>query len=713
MFAVLGAIVLVTLLGAVGLTLAEKDQRLSGDFAALKSADEMGLAGLRLAVNRLEADPANLVVLLNNFITSKGSLSWLDFSGTTVTLQASAPGTPFHLSTDPNDKSSANVRILAVSPGDTSTGFPGLDSGMVYVTFECQATGLHNDQRTTTATYHIQGLSLAFSTGIRQFRIPNYAFYLGGQLQTSNLAATITGDVYINGSDGTFFNGNAAHTINGTLKWRGDFSTNAALTVDSNVFISGSLTLNASAPLTFNGNLGVSGGLKQMNSKLKVAKNLWVGSTFPTPSATNWNAGGMLDVGGDLMFIPSSAITVGDSIHVGGNAWFMTGIAKNGNRGISIGKHLFIHDSAGFSNTFRIELASRLEVGKNLVCNVVPPGMNPPTFQLSGGASVYVKDTLISMLAITGGTAAADSMAYATGGVGGNIVVDSGKRAKQGLTSLSFLTSHYAAPPLPKDMGLDTNTQNTTVQANPMDSVKLDSINSPEVYSRIVEVTSKLLSDANITSSVMNPNALNRLYSYLDSTGRTYNGYMVLRLSSKTASAFTSSSDDVVGFKGKAIYLVTGNNANLAEWPHSNTEANIQIIDIQPGGDLGSWGWRFGDFAGMFYWSDPPAKYCTTNKTFNFPNGVGQRFLGSIIIGSALSAKCDGPRITPNNGAISLIRSVAVYTDIGTNLPGLLRPAKLPDNTYRPMTTSTVQVMSPFVRQTTSKPYFQTMGIYR
>jgi Tfp pilus assembly protein PilX len=82
MFVVLGTIIVVTLLGFVGLTLAGKDQSQSGDFADLKSTDQVGMAGLQLAINRLTANPANMVTQLNAFITdsrahSSSIRSWL------------------------------------------------------------------------------------------------------------------------------------------------------------------------------------------------------------------------------------------------------------------------------------------------------------------------------------------------------------------------------------------------------------------------------------------------------------------------------------------------------------------------------------------------------------------------------------------------------------------------------------------------------------
>ncbi len=228
MLIVLGAIVLVTLFGYVGLNLAGRDQNLSGDLNDIKSRDEAAMASLQFSINRLIEDPDQLVTLLNGFIsTGRGNggqptSTWVVFDPSTkaIALQKNEPDW-LPLSTDANNQSAMKLQILGVGAGDSTAPVTDRkDSLGVHVSFRGLARGRRGDEKEVLAAYRIHGLSVDYRTDSTRYTIPNYAFYLGSFLNSSNLGTHVIGDVYIAG--GNTLNATANDTVQGNFKWQGD-----------------------------------------------------------------------------------------------------------------------------------------------------------------------------------------------------------------------------------------------------------------------------------------------------------------------------------------------------------------------------------------------------------------------------------------------------------------------------------------------------------
>ena len=711
MFVVLGTIIVVTLLGFVGLTLAGKDQSQSGDFADLKSTDQVGMAGLQLAINRLTANPANMVTQLNAFITdsrahSSSIRSWLNLTGANVAVATANPGWD-PLSTTAGDLSAVEVQILAVASGPDTAAVPSQDSEAIYIALQCSARGRHGDLRTVQGTYLIHGVSLAFTQVASTVVIPAYAFYVGGSLTNSNLQASITGGVYVGGTGSSYINSNPM-AIHGTFKWNGDLKVNASLSVDSSAFIAGGLYVNSTAsPLTVGGNLGVTNGFQTINGPISVTGNMWVGGTGTN---TTWNSGANLTVGGNLVLWPSGNFSMGGgtNLKVGGNAWLMSGLTKSYNAGDSVRTlgNLYLTDSSttvGFafsqqnSGGFYVKqnLVSNTKVAQTLTFNNAPGRVSDSMYISNNGTL-----SLNSVLTVDLSNHAYFSHLSTSGS--GKVTVQ-GTNYTNGQSYTTGSHANYVKAPIADSLGLNAAIQKTDTANNAMDSVVLTST----VAAHMITLTSTLLSQAGVgANTTFSPSTMSRLFRYLDSTGQTYDGYMILDLTSATT--ITTFSDSAAGgFVGKAMYVVDASYNINGNWPHSQDSTDIQILDIRgTSGALESWGWKYGNFSGIFYWQDPACG----GHTLQLPSSG--TWTGAFLMG--MNPTC-AVTMQPNSSSISLVLSQYVFTDIGKNLPNVIKAGVHSTNgttnssTAAVMTTTT----SPFLRQVTDKPFFETVGVYR
>jgi hypothetical protein len=259
-----------------------------------------------------------------------------------------------------------------------------------------------------------------------------------------------------------------------------------------------------------------------------------------------------------------------------------------------------------------------------------------------------------------------------------------------------------------------------------MDSLKVDE------YSQVTPIvlSNAMMKLANPTTdgTIFNATTLNKLYTYLENSDQLHNGYMVLLL----GSGFSISSldnGDPIGFKGKALFVIEGSYDINSKWPNSKDSTNIQLICIRKGGELKSWGWLSGDFAGIFYWEHPPCKGINVNLSSPAPS----KWWGGFLMGQHLPAGTPEPHFgyTPGNcpsgspsyvqfnaGTTRLIKSDALYQDVGENLPGVLRPAQRSTTFNNEIINSTVKwayfyKRSPLVRLVHDRPYFEPIGVFR
>ncbi|MEK7394326.1 MAG: hypothetical protein AAB214_17340, partial [Fibrobacterota bacterium] len=229
MFIVLGAIVLVTLFGYVGITLAGRDQTLSGDLNDIKSRDEAAIASLQFGINRLLDNPTRLVGILNSFDSlglangGQPSSTWLVFgaSTNTVTLQKKEPAW-FKLTSDATNQSALKLQILGVGAGDSTLPVNDMkDSIGVYISFRGMARGRHGDVKEVLGAYRIHGITLDYKQDTLYYTIPRHSFYIGGTYKSANMKLGTDGDVYIAGAGESFLNAGSGMVIKGDLKWNG------------------------------------------------------------------------------------------------------------------------------------------------------------------------------------------------------------------------------------------------------------------------------------------------------------------------------------------------------------------------------------------------------------------------------------------------------------------------------------------------------------
>lgn len=711
MFVVLGAVLLVTLFGYVGLTLAGKDQTLSGDLNDIKSRDEAAIAGLQIAINRMAASPDSLVLMLNTFThngrSQTGSKKGFPDS-VWIALDPAKPFTLldrepdwFSLSAVADNKTAAKVRILAISRDTSGTPQGNKDSITVYVSLLCRARGRHADQKDVQATYRLHGISLDYAVQPRTYTVPPEALHIGTELSTSNLGADIWGDVYNSG--GGHLNATAPMAIHGALKWNGDYSSDSSLTVDSTSYINGSINVNSHGSLRFKSNLGIEGGIKTFNAPLIVDGNLRI-----TGSGTTEALKAPITVGGDFVYAYSNQKTKFEShsIIVGGNAWLERGLLNyelNGAKQFRVGKSLYVgRTSAGPPYSFNLTGSPTLglEVVENFFAKYTNASIGPRS---SIALEAIFSRTLTATNLTIGGNADFFTGAAPTG------VTVSGSQGTY--PSPQRTTLAWRDAPTLSDMGISATMARTSRSDNPMDSVKVDATNSPEVAASLQPFTQALLNQANHSASdvSISPITMNALYYYLvDTLKLGCNGYMVLSWNlTGFQPNFTKIMNPDSGFRGKALFVIENGDISINHsWPQSRDSTNIQIFLIRKTANFKTWGWPIGDLAGIFYWEDP--QY---DITFEIGTNPG-KFWGAVLIGT--STKSPIPKTTFNSGSVQLIKSDAVFEDIGANLPNVLKPAVPPAGMpVRDVRYTTVTTKSPFLRLVHDRPYFEPLGVFR
>lgn len=313
MLVVLGVVVLFTMLGFMGLSLAAKDSQVAGATLDIRSKESAARGGLQLAVGRLTVDGDSTALLLNQFIADSSASSprqWIDFTASPFSLRSTEPG---FYQLNAADKAAAKVRILALDIGGT-TGRP---SDGVKITLECTGRGRNGDVHTVVGTYRFVGLDVLMATNAGGTDL-RYAVYVNGDLSSTNFGSKVTGNVYVSGDVST--NSMASLTVTGDLRVGGDFKSNAPVIDSGNAVIGGDICTNGSAPMTFLKNLVVKGGIKDMNASLTVGRNLEIGGVY-SGGPVSWNSGALLNVGQQL-WVKKECREIGAPVTVGGSAFF-------------------------------------------------------------------------------------------------------------------------------------------------------------------------------------------------------------------------------------------------------------------------------------------------------------------------------------------------------------------------------------------------------
>lgn len=701
MFIVLGAILLVTLFGAVALTLAQRDQTLSGDLNDIKSRDEAALSGLQMAINRLTADPEVLLSVLNSFVdqsyakNGKPDSVWLSLdSSTTLRLLDKEPKW-FALSNLPGNQTATKVQLVAVQHADTTSEVK-LDSTQIYVTLRCLARGRRGDEKSVQATYRIHGITGDNKPVPTPFTIFRHSFYNGGSLVSSNMPLGADGEVYVGGTDGSYINSGADHEIRGSLQWNGDLRLNSkdSISVGGNLIVNGIFSSNGSN-LRVGGNAAIRGGLDNMDgtASISVGGNLHIAGT----NSNKWNSTRGIRVGKSLYYFPSN-VNSGNpkSLVVGEDAWIVRSLGRfniNAADSFFVGGSLFFGDpGANHLGGYQIT-GGIFKVGGSLkatrMASVTVPGGEV-------GDSVQINNTLN----VAAGKTLSVGTTWQASTVNGTVLPAA---ARSTLGTVIWKPSATKYWPTLADMGISDSFANTTKQNNPMDSVKVDGTHSPKVDAAKIDLTGLL--GGKITGT-----KLNQIYDSLKLAKKLLNDYLVGFIPSTAVLDIPSETQK---FRGKMILVIEGRITVNGMWPASQTKANTQVLLVRNGGSLGNFGWN-DTLAGIVYWENPCGKH-----NLQITKGV---LLGAMLFGTSLQTPdfgyttlCTEPlQLTPNKGTLNIVRDTTVFMDIGRGLPGVLVPAL--DGNNNPIgieSTFDVWYYTPRLRLVHDRPFFEPLGVFR
>lgn len=351
MFFVLAVIVVVTMLGFLGLSMADKDAAGAGANINARTQENAAYSGLSLALDRMAQDGGLTASQLQAFISDSSAAAgsvhqWFDFTQLPFRLVTAPPTDPYPIAVGGTTNASVRVRILSMDIG-TASGAP---SDGIKITLESSGAGRSGDPLTTVATYRLLGIDVGMSIHVPTNSTPANAFNLRGSVNASNIGQDINGSVYVGGD--FMVNASAPWAVHGRFRVAGDVSLDGNITVDSNTFIGGSLMIN-SATVQFRKNLVISNGFKagMLQGTLQVDSNL----TVYGDGTNNFdNYTGRLIVGGQLN-IPDATLKIPEG-------------------GVSVGQNAYVASTWCGNNASRLEVQGNLEItgaGSALPTNVL------------------------------------------------------------------------------------------------------------------------------------------------------------------------------------------------------------------------------------------------------------------------------------------------------------------------------------------------------
>jgi len=330
MFVVLGAIVLMTIFGLIGLELAKHFSDNSSSMVDMRSERMTAIGGLNLAVAAFEKDPTTTATLLEQYRQDAKSIlsvlslkSWVVFPTTaTGTLSLSSSQTWAALSGTSTSVSSVSIKILGISA-------PSEDHADV--TLEGHGRGRNGDEFVVQATYRVHGLGMSQNVPTKG---PSNALQAQGGIDFINNAVTVDGAIYMGSSTTpTVVQGNGGGSIT-KLRTKGDLYLNKGAVVLQRSIVGGNLQVNSSDSSVFNDNLVVLNGLTATSTgRLHVKKNFLLRGT----NSNGLKAPIIVDSGFYVENYFSSE--VGDT--VGGVAYFGGGLSLSGGNSY-FGKSVFV-----------------------------------------------------------------------------------------------------------------------------------------------------------------------------------------------------------------------------------------------------------------------------------------------------------------------------------------------------------------------------------
>lgn len=710
MFVVLGAVVLLTLLGFAGMSLAQKDQTLALDVQDLRSRDAALNASFQLALNRLVADPANMKNQLDTFITdhrksASSPRQWFDFTKSPVELVSSRP-TEYSISGG-TEETSVQVSLVALSIRDAE--------GCTYITLNSRAMGRHGDVQDGLATFRLDGVGSAYEIRSQTATLPIHAAYFGAPMGSGNTEFRIDGGAYVGESfhsTDVGLNSGANMYIKGDFKWNGDsaYMLNASLnpTFDGMAYFKNGLKFNSGGSVTFEKPALIDGPIIQLQGSLLSKSFLWIqgtcknGCVVNNRPTINANLGLVFE---DLTNYGTYNFDMNSSagpIHLGGG---FHGMYANGFSGaIRAGTDLVIHGASNFWS------------------------FNNDTIEVGGAIKSITPASWISIKGSNSGRVFAQSISIPWFGVGSEIIkatdsVVSSKCPSLMVPNLKTNLRKIAAVnvnagwPTHADFGIPVWMTKSEPKDNPPDSAWIRNDNAASVFGAL-----KAWSASGYGTN-FNACNLNKWWRK-DSVAQTlFNGYLLIAVDQDLT---VDGACGETSLHGKYAFVVRKKVTVNKNWPTSKTKNDIQVISVEgedkPGnadGKLVNWGLSNGNFAGILFWDDPDGEPNGPTRElamdFVSATGVFDTLWGAMTLTQSRTHK--DTKMNTNGGRLQVIKDIDVFRDIASNLPGVLKSgADKPGNdngSIRQKFTVVTSTPTPFVRIVTSQISFSPVGSWR
>jgi len=715
LFVVLGAIVLFTLLGVVGITLADRFARNSGSLVDMRSERMTAVGALNFSVAAMQANPTATIALLNAFRQDQ-SRSWLQ-------LPSSSSGTiglgdkVWTLLGTGNDQSSAAVKILGV-------GVPGADS--VDILLEGHGKGRGGDEFKVQATYCIHGVGLSNNVPTAG---TNNALQAQAGLNDINTSTNVDGGLYSGGTGTTTIQ--TPTTTPGSwqiLRTNGSLQLNANVTLPSGAIINGTLGSNSSN-LTMNGNLSVRGGITSFGGQLTVnGAMLLQGAAFPT----NGFSGG-LTVRDSLLVNDAFFSYAGSSVNgnaytlnigSGGSSWavFNAGFRFNGvTSPISqINGNLFVKTAAA-SNTNRIDAGNLTVTGSTFfdadftlaggtlnLKNVAFRNAalrtdqgNGATMNVNGqsffGRGIISNDNSVKTISLYDGDSyingsmnpiASNRSAQITFNGGGNFYP-----VFKPLANVPAPTWSWLSTPTPTmtetSLGFTANQQNLdpTAASNAVSTISWSSL--PAAVQTYADWTT-LWALAHTSSPTIFPDLggyaptgtqLANLYNFVKSQGKLYGGsYMIIHVTSGTMGNVPT---DITIPSGVKVFF----EFDKVDQPltlYSGSSGSVQIVDAKQVSCSQV------SFSGSFYGFVQLHTIGSSSLIFA-PAGVGSSFVGSLEVDGTRTLRVQNSGWSISNqsqAAMDVLQSIAnTFNNANVNSTTVIRFNRDP-NTTTPLTST-------------------------
>lgn len=367
MFLVLGVIVAVTMLGVLGLMLAKRDNDSAGGTFGLISQRVVAVAGLQLAVARMQSQPIVTKDAINVFLADPTKNNIIFATSGTSPFSLSITSWWFPLASG-SDQSAVQVKILGVGTTGVDGSFPIYLSSI--------GKGRDGESYEVRGVYKVRGLDYK---NVYPTNGPTDGLLALNGLQDVNTGATIDGGIYSGKLNVTtkLQSGSSSCTF-GRVRVAGDLQVYSGVTVAGNSIVGGKLKVSGNA--TFQQNLVVGyaagnaagygqaasyGGFDAIDGSLTVNKSLYVfGTSSPEPINKDITVGGDFWMR-DRTFNFGGHLIVGTSGTTTSTAWFQRGIYTTENSKTEIFGRLNV-GSSGWMNSHQfggwVYVGSDLEV---------------------------------------------------------------------------------------------------------------------------------------------------------------------------------------------------------------------------------------------------------------------------------------------------------------------------------------------------------------